>query len=201
MKTMYEVVENLCEREGMVCHKATMNPSQPDLVSLAIKFRSPHCCMWCEFRIRENERTALVVASSGIRVPQDRMPQVYEFIVRANFGLQMGRMDMDPATGDVQFVHSMCARGCGFSRATVAHLLSVAIGTYDNYHPGLCAVAYGQQSPLDAICQSEGVSQRTVNQVASKLLGEHSDGRRLEPEEDDNKLDQPPTESEDRLNE
>ena len=175
MRRLFETIENFLERQDMIYHRQSTVPSEPDTLSLAVKFRAKHCRIWCEFFIRENQRSVIVVASGGVSVPEDRRAQVYEFIVRANYGLKWGRWDMDPSTGDVQFVHSFCARASSFLPATVKHLIGVVVSTYDNYHQGLCAVAYGQITPLDAVCQAEGPSPGVSAQVVSQLIGAHND--------------------------
>jgi len=201
MKRLSDVVEALCQRDHLVYHKRSADPSQPEVVSIALKYLSRSTRIWCEFFIRDNERTALVVAYAGVRVPKARIGQAYEYIVRANFGLKWGRLDMEPSTGDVQFVLSHHAAGSSFSETTVRHMIAAAVGTYDTYHRGLCAVAFGRKSAYAAIRRAERPSAYVVNRVVSKLLDEHS--LEIPPEEGDgnsdrsSKLDEPPSESED----
>lgn len=83
-------------------------------------------------------------------------PSIAEFIARANYGLRIGNFDLDYADGEARFKTSLDFEGEPLTYNFIKHAVYPAVQTMDNYLPGLMKVAFGAETPVEAIQEIEG---------------------------------------------
>ena len=85
------------------------------------------------------------------RVPQGSRPAVAETIARANYGLRVGKFELDFSDGEIRFhaYHILC--GGIFDDDTIRRLLGTTLAMLDRYVPAVLSVIYGNEAPEDAI--------------------------------------------------
>jgi hypothetical protein len=128
------------------------NPEQvDDQAILRMDFEGDHGKWTClAFAYDETER---VVFSSmlPVEVPEEKRPVVAEYLIRANFGMEIGSFDMDFTDGAVQFRTSIDIEGGDLTPKMIQNLAYVNVTVTDQYLPGLVMVVEGDATPLEAI--------------------------------------------------
>ena len=81
---------------------------------------------------------------------------VAEFITRANYGLKVGNFEMDMDDGEARFKTSIDVEKSELTRMLVSNLVYINVWTMDRYLPGILSVAYGSETPRQAINKIEG---------------------------------------------
>ncbi|MBM76514.1 MAG: hypothetical protein CMK59_13995 [Proteobacteria bacterium] len=77
-----------------------------------------------------------------------------EFVTRANFGLPLGKFELDIDTGDLRF-SSGREQEKVFSIAEIANLIDNSLGLICHYHTPLIESLFNQVPPSEAISKSE----------------------------------------------
>ncbi len=110
----------------------------------------------CFASIRADLEQFIFYAITTVRVPSEVRPAVAEFINRANYNLRIGNFEMDYADGEVRFKSSLDFEGEPLTGNLIRHAIYPAVQMMDNYLPGLLRVAFGAQTPVEAIQEIEG---------------------------------------------
>ena len=118
---------------------------------LSMNFEGEHGSWTClAFAYDVHER--LVFASLvPIEVPEEKRPEVAEYLIRANFGMEIGSFDMDFSDGAVQFRTSIDIEGGELSPKMIQNLAYLNVTVTDQYLPGLVMVVEGDATPVEAI--------------------------------------------------
>lgn len=99
-----------------------------------------------------------------VRIPEGARPMIAETIARANFGLQIGKFEMDFDEGELRFQASQVLTEDGLDDDVIGRLMGTTMAMLDIYLPAVLSVIYGNELPKDAVRHVEG------------LQGEPSDG-------------------------
>jgi len=91
-----------------------------------------------------------------VNITEDRRLMVAEFITRANYGLKVGNFEMDMDDGEARFKTSIDVEKSELTRMLVSNLVYINVWTMDRYLPGILSVAYGSETPRQAINKIEG---------------------------------------------
>jgi hypothetical protein len=110
----------------------------------------------CFAQIRADLEQFIFYVVTPINVPEDVRPAVAEFITRANYGLRIGNFELDYADGEVRFKTSLDFEGEHLTYNFIKHAVYPAVQTMDKYLPGLMKVAFGAETPVEAIQEIEG---------------------------------------------
>lgn len=110
----------------------------------------------CYAQIRVDLEVFLFYAVVPINVPPEVRPSVAEFITRANYGLRLGNFELDYADGEIRFKNSLDFEGEQLTPNMIKHIIYPAVQTLDQYLPGLLKVAFGAETPVEAIQEIEG---------------------------------------------
>lgn len=108
--------------------------------------------------VHVDDGTALlhVFGQTPIRIPQGCRPAIAETVARANFGLRIGKFELDVDQGEVRFQASQILTDDGADDGVIERLISTAIAMLDMYLPAILSVIYGNELPKDAIRRVEG---------------------------------------------
>jgi len=110
----------------------------------------------CYAQVRSDLEQLVFYVMVPVKAPEEQRPLVAEFVTRANYGLRIGNFELDYGDGEVRFKSSLHFEGVPLDPRLIRAALEPAVTTLDRYLPGLMAVIYGGQSPLEAIGQIEG---------------------------------------------
>lgn len=92
-----------------------------------------------------------VFGYSPLRVPQGCRPAIAEAVARANYGLRVGRFDLDVDDGQLLFHASQILVGETLSKDVIDRLIGTTMHMLDMYLPAFLSVIYGNELPEDAV--------------------------------------------------
>jgi hypothetical protein len=110
----------------------------------------------CFAQIRTDLEQFIFYVAAPINIPEDVRPSIAEFIARANYGLRIGNFELDYADGEARFKTSLDFEGELLTHNFIKHAVYPAVQTMDKYLPGLMKVAFGAETPVEAIQEIEG---------------------------------------------
>jgi hypothetical protein len=118
---------------------------------LSMKFEGEHGSWTClAFAYDEHERLVFV-SMLPVEVPDEKRLEVAEYLIRANFGMEIGSFDMDFSDGAVQFRTSIDIEGGELTPKMIQNLAYLNVTVTDQYLPGLVMVVEGDAAPVDAV--------------------------------------------------
>lgn len=106
-------------------------------------------------QVDEEARLFQVFGYSPIRIPEGGRPAIAETAMRANYGLRLGKFEMDFADGEVRFHASQVLTDEGLAERVIDRLIGSTIAMLDTYLPAILSVIYGNELPKDAIQRVE----------------------------------------------
>jgi len=92
-----------------------------------------------------------VFGYSPVRVPEGARPAIAETIARANFGLRVGKFEMDYDQGELRFQAAQILTDDSLDEAVIDRLMGTTMSMLDMYLPAVLSVIYGNEPPKDAI--------------------------------------------------
>lgn len=119
-------------------------------------FEGQHGLFTCYGQERVDQEQFAFYSVFPLRVPEERMPDMAEFVTRANYGMIIGNFEMDYSDGEVRYKTSIDVEEIDLSEPLVRHLIYANVLTMDRYFPGLLHVISGTISPLAALGEVEG---------------------------------------------
>jgi hypothetical protein len=96
-----------------------------------------------------------VVGYSPMRVPEGCRPAIAEAVARANYGLRLGKFELDMDDGELRFQMAQVLTGESVGEEIIARMISTAINMLDMYLPAFLSVIYANELPKDAIQRAE----------------------------------------------
>jgi len=106
-------------------------------------------------RVTEDDRMLQVFGHVPIRVPVGSRPSVAEAITRANYGLKLGRFEMDYSDGELRFYVAHLTSDGKLSDEVIERMIKTTVVMLDHYLPAFMSVIYGNESPEEAIRREE----------------------------------------------
>jgi len=92
-----------------------------------------------------------VFGNSPVYVPEGCRPAIAETVVRANYGLKVGKFEMDFGTGDLRFQASQLLPYDTLEDQTIERLIGTTMAMLNLYVPAILSVIYGNELPKDAV--------------------------------------------------
>jgi hypothetical protein len=92
-----------------------------------------------------------VFGYSPVRVPEGARPAVAETIARANYGLKVGKFELDFDTGELRFQAAQILTEDSLEESVIDRLMGTTMSMLDMYLPAVLSVIYGNELPKDAI--------------------------------------------------
>lgn len=84
-----------------------------------------------------------------------KIPEISEFIVRANHGFKYGAFDLDPSDGEITFHMALPADTIHVDSEWVRALILIPLQTLAKYAKGFTSVLMGIKSPEEAVADCE----------------------------------------------
>ena len=81
-----------------------------------------------------------------VRAPENRIPDVAEFVNRANYGMIIGNFELDYNDGEIRYKTSVDVEEVDIVEPLIRHLIYANVLTMDKYFPCLL---YTSPSPRD----------------------------------------------------
>ena len=98
-----------------------------------------------------------VIGAAPIRIPEGARPAIAETIARANYGLKIGKFEMDVDDGELRFQASQILTDDVLDDEVIGRLMGLTMAMLDTYLPAVLSVIYGNELPKDAIrCAEAG---------------------------------------------
>lgn len=96
------------------------------------------------------------ISKYSVKIPENQRPKIAEFVTRANYGIRLGKFELDFRDGEVSFKSSVpCDENKGLSFMILKRIVQTNVFFIDEYFPGLMKVIYGGISPEQAIYEIE----------------------------------------------
>jgi len=92
-------------------------------------------------------------------VPPGARPAVAEALTRANYGLKIGKFEMDYEDGELRFQAASVLVNDDLPDPIIARLIGTTLAMLDRYLPAFLSVVYGNETPEDAIRFAEADTQ------------------------------------------
>lgn len=105
----------------------------------------------------DSQRLLVYSRPQNLIIRQNNIPQIADFINRANYGLPLGNFELDMNDGELNFKNSVDVTGGALTQEMVDTLIKFSIECVNRYLPGLAAVLEGK-SPIEAIEAIDGAT-------------------------------------------
>lgn len=110
----------------------------------------------CHVCITHNDEILQIDAKFPVRACDAAMrPLAAEMVARANYGLAIGRLDIDMSDGEIAFHIGHLIGESGLDDANIGRLFRLALNTSDRYFGALMRLIYGGHTPSDAVYVAE----------------------------------------------
>lgn len=113
--------------------------------------------LYASFGFRMIVTTEGLVVSEGVfpASGSEKLPEIAEFIVRANHGLKYGAFDLDPSDGEITFHMAFPSDTLHADREWVGFMLLCPMHMLSQYAKGFTSVLMGLKTPEEAIADCE----------------------------------------------
>jgi hypothetical protein len=108
---------------------------------------------WTAARVEED--LFQVACFSPLRVPVGSRCDIAEALVRANYGLRIGKFELDFDDGEIRFQVSQILDGDAVGEAVIDRMIGTAVNMMETYLTAFMSVVYGNEEPADAIRRVE----------------------------------------------
>ena len=107
-----------------------------------------------DFLIRIRDEFFVVYACPPLTA-KDCLPEMAEFIARANYGLQNGCFELDFEDGEIRFRTFVDGDGQLPAESVIRNSVYTAVTMMRRYGDGIAAVLFGAQTPVIAVAACE----------------------------------------------
>lgn len=95
------------------------------------------------------------ISKAPVKVPENKRLLIAELLTRANYGLHLGKLEMDFEDGEVRCQTGIDVKGDRLTPALISRLVHRNVNLIDLYFPALLKVIYGGASPEKALKEIE----------------------------------------------
>ncbi len=128
---------------------------EAERLTLSFPFQTDTGQWMCYAQTREKSNQLVVYSLCPLSIPATKLPQVAEFITRANFGLTFGNFEMNYQDGEVRFKTSVDLGEDQLSLSVTRQVVYANLILMDKYLPGIMKVLYSDTPPADVIAGIE----------------------------------------------
>lgn len=123
--------------------------------TINLGFAGRNGCYRCFASIDEGDNLFQFFSFIPMRVPEEKRAAIAELITRANYGLKLGKFEMDFEDGEIRF-HTSTRYGEGLLHEDVIRdIISINLFTVDRYFPAFANVLFADEDPAEAIARVE----------------------------------------------
>ncbi len=145
MNTTYEqLIRHLDEREVRYF-------SDDEHQSVFADFRGEVAVYRIVATVDPHDNLFQVFGYSPMRIPPGCRSAIAETVVRANFGLKVGKFELDIDDGGLRFQVSQVLTGDSLDDDVIRRFIGTTISMLDIYLPAVLSVVYGNELPQEAI--------------------------------------------------
>jgi len=123
----------------------------PENETIIASFRGEVASYRIVGRVEADQDLFQVFGMIPIRVPNGSRPAVAETITRANFGLKVGKFELDFDDGELRYQAAHIMSDGTLDGDVIHRLIGTTIAMMDRYLPAILSVIYGNEPPVDAI--------------------------------------------------
>lgn len=109
----------------------------------------------CYAQERAEQQQFVFYSIFPVRVPENKLIELSEFVTRANYGMIIGNFELDYVDGEIRYKTSVDVEDVDLVEPLVRHMMYANVLTMDKYLPGLMRVLYAGISPADAVSEVE----------------------------------------------
>ena len=149
---MNAAYEKLCEH--LTSHNIGFWSHGEDL-SICTDFRGEVGTYRIFARVDADDSLFQVFGHSPVRVPEGSRPAIAETVARINFGLKVGKFEMDVDEGDLRFQAVQVLPNDDLDDPTIERLIGTTMSMLNIYLPAVLSVIYGNELPKDAVRHAE----------------------------------------------
>ena len=84
-------------------------------------------------------------------IPLGCRPAIAEGVARANYGMKLGKFELDFSDGEIRFQIASVFPNGNLDNDVVRRLIGTAVYTVNRYFPAFMSIVYGNEQPEDAI--------------------------------------------------
>ncbi len=106
--------------------------------------------------VQINDDSIIAYAMAPINVPEEKRQAASEFIVRANYGMKVGTLELDMNDGEIRNRTYIIAKDALPNLADVEKCVDFSFLVLDHYGKGLLPMIYGNLTPEAAVKLVEG---------------------------------------------
>ncbi len=128
--------------------------STGDEQSIRTTIRGAVATYWTAARVEDD--LFQVACYSPLRIPEGSRRDIAEAIVRANYGLRVGKFELDLDDGELFFQASQILDGEAVGEAVIDRMIGTAVNMMDVYLPAFMSVVYGNEEAGEAVRRVEG---------------------------------------------
>ena len=144
---LIDTCREFLEREG-ITYQAHPPKQESTVLSMFLTGKSASFKTFIE--AREGQKRVLCYVESPVKVPEMRRSAAAEFLIRCNYSLALGNLEVDFRDGEVRFRIGIDVEGGTLSMEMMRQLVMVSAATMDRLFGGLMQVVYGSQLPTEA---------------------------------------------------
>ena len=133
----------------------------PDRPVLRLPFVGKNGRWMCFAQERNNQLLFYSVAS--VNAPEEKRPEIAEFITRANYGMAQGNFEMDYNDGEIRYKTCIDVDEGALTSTLIKPIVYVNCLMMDKYLPGIMAVLYANVAPADAVSKVENEGTAAAN--------------------------------------
>jgi hypothetical protein len=101
--------------------------------------------------VEEEDNLFQVFGYSPLYVPKGARALIAETVTRANYGLRVGKFEMDMDSGQLRFQVAQVLSESQLESEVIDRTMSTVMSMLDLYLPAVFSVIYGNEIPKDAI--------------------------------------------------
>jgi len=100
--------------------------------------------------LKGNQDRMLVFIECPIKVPEPARPSIAELLMRINYTLALGNLELDFRDGEVRYRMSVDVEGSALSLRMIETNIMVSASTMDRCFPAILTCIYGGKAPAEA---------------------------------------------------
>jgi len=148
-ENIYQTIINFFNREDWEFKESS------DKQGLLLGFKGKNSEWTCYARVREQQRQFLFYSACSVKVPENKLANIAEFITRANFGMAIGNFELDLTDGEIRYKTSIDVDGDRLNFDLFRNLVYTNVMMMDEYLPGIIWVIRDDMEAEEAILRVE----------------------------------------------
>lgn len=152
MNAPFDVLRDFLEEEGLVYEQL-----EGELVyRVAWPSKFPSLTWTCYAQVDADWGQFVFYVLIPVRIAEDLRGVVAEYITRVNYGLRVGKLEMDFEDGELRYNSTLNFKGERLTGQWIRNAVFPAIRTVERYSPGFAGIIRGGKTAAQALTEIEG---------------------------------------------